>query len=167
MTLFVDLAPIPITERELMQKLKLLLLEIQCAWCENGFDACETLGDPAVWQNCQDAINLLGNRQNQSLKGFDLTTLASDYEELEAIFLTQGRSLYDDADGAFVLSLDMFRGCKLVELHRWSASARILDADRLRLERKEAAEKKAKAKSKTKKAVKNNEVLDLDEVKNA
>ena len=135
MTLFVDLAPIPITERETLQKLKALLLEIQCAWIQNGFDACETLSDRDVWQNCQDAINLLGHKQNQSIKGFDLIVLASDYEELEAIFLTQGRSLYTDENGAYVLNLDVFRGCKLVELHRWSASARILDADKVRLEK--------------------------------
>ena len=145
MPLFADLAPIPITERETLQKLKALLLEIQCAWIENGFDACETLSDPVIWQNCQDAINLLGNKHNPSLKGFDLTMLTSDYAELEAIFLTQGRSLYNNENGAYVFNLDVFRGCKLVELHRWSASARILDADRLRIERKEAKEKAAKA----------------------
>ena len=148
MPLFVDLAPIPITERETLQKLKALLLEIQCVWIENGFDACETLSDLAIWQNCQIAVNLLGSKQNASLKGFDLATIASDYAELEAIFLTQGRSLYNDENGAYVFNLDIFRGCKLVELHRWSASARILDADKLRLEKvaKEA----------------NNELLNLD-----
>jgi hypothetical protein len=115
-----ELIPIPCTDRETLTKLRSLLVEIQAVWFENLFDSGLTFSNPEVWEKMQTAVCLLGRRDNPSQKGIDLKAIASDYELLEQIFISK-RWRIDENGDQVLLDGDTFRGCDLVQIHRFSA----------------------------------------------
>lgn len=115
-----NLIPIPCTDRAKLTKLRSLLAEIQAEWLNNLFDSGLTFSTPEVWAKMQKAICLLQRRDDPSAKGFDLKDIASDYDLLEQIFISK-RWRYDEFGDQVLLDSDNFKGCELVQIHRFSA----------------------------------------------
>ena len=111
-----DLIPIPCTDRATIDKLRSLLIEIQAAWLDSLFDSGLTLSTPKIWQKMQEAVCLLHRRDDISAKGFDLKTIASDYDLLEQIFIAKHWEATN-----LVLDDSSFVGCDLVRIHHFSA----------------------------------------------
>ena len=111
-----NLIPISCTDRPKIEKLRSLIIQIQSAWLDNLFDSGLTFSNPDIFKKMQEAICLMEQRDNASAKGFDLKTIASDYDLLEKIFIASEWS----AD-QFLLNSDDFKACDLVRIHHFSA----------------------------------------------
>ena len=111
-----NLTPIPCTDRPKIDKLRSLIIHIQSSWLDNLFDSGLTFSNPDIFEKMQEAVCLMEQRDNASVKGFDLKTIASDYDLLEKIFIASEWS----AD-QFLLNSDDFKACDLVRIHHFSA----------------------------------------------
>jgi hypothetical protein len=132
MNILTELIPIPCTDRETLTKLRSLLVEIQAVWFENLFDSGLTFSNPEVWEKMQTAICLLGRRDNPSQKGIDLKAIASDYNLLEQIFISKRWRVDEDGDQV-LLDGDTFKGCDLVQIHRFSAIKILKEVESFRI----------------------------------
>lgn len=119
MNILTDLIPIPCTDRDKINQLRLLLVEIQASWFDNLFDSGLTFSTPEIFEKMQEAVCLLERRDNPSQKGVDLKAIASDYALLERIFIAAEWSTEEYNHSTFDSST--VRGCDLVQLHRFSA----------------------------------------------
>jgi hypothetical protein len=126
MNILTDLVPIPCTDRDTLNKLRSLLIEIQAVWLDNLFDSGLTFSTPEIWGKMLEAVCLLERRDNPSAKGIDLKAIASDYDLLEQIFISK-RWRYDELGDKVYLDSDSFKGCDLAYLHRFSPT-RILES---------------------------------------
>ena len=125
-----DLIPIPCTDRDKINQLRSLLVQIQSAWFDNLFDSGLTFSTPEIFEKMQSAICLLERRDNPSVKGIDLKAIASDYALLEKIFIAAEWATEEYSQLSFDSST--MKGCDLVALHRFSAVGILKEVDAYR-----------------------------------
>ncbi len=121
-----ELIPIPCTDRETIDKLRSLLIEIQAAWLDSLFDSGLTFSTPEIWEKMQEAVCLMQRRDDPSKKGIDLKAIASDYKLLEQIFIAK----HWETNG-YVLDDSSFVGCDLIQAHHFSALGTLRKVDAL------------------------------------
>lgn len=113
-------------------------VELQSYWAEYVFSVADVAADDRCWELMSKIAFMLPNAKNPALSGFDLDILTNDYEQLETLFLCQGKNVEVEQVHNYSLALfnlDEFAGCKILNLHKFNPRRILEEADELRQQR--------------------------------
>jgi hypothetical protein len=123
-------------------------VELQSYWAEFIFSVADVAADDRCWELMSKIAFMLPNAKNPVSSGLDLELLSNDYEQLESLFLCQGKSVAVEQVHNYSLALfnlDEFAGSKILNLHKFNPRRILEEADEMRRQR-EAEQVKALAK---------------------
>ncbi len=108
----VELLPCPIDD---IGELRGLLVEINTAWLNNGCGVGDVLLVEGIWEKMKQAIALLPRKDNPATKGWDLSLIGNDYQQLQELFFFTGES--DISEGTWSIDVFKTKPPKLGQLH--------------------------------------------------
>ena len=142
----VTLQPVPRAELAAFIK---HMQEIQAIWIEERFSTADAILRDDCWGHMEAIAAMLPTHDAPAVRGFPLGKLANDYAQLEQLFFGDASEAYDanylDESAALQgFNLPLFKGCALLDLHRFEPKKKLIAAYSLYQEKSQKAQSKPK-----------------------